>query len=202
MRIFVATNNAHKVSELKRILNLPGIKIISMKDAGYNSNPDENGETFEDNALIKARALAKIIRKNGVEKFCVIADDSGLCVDYLNGAPGVHSARYVDSRASDHERNISLLKALDGVEYDKRTGKFVCAAVAVYSSGVELITRGQWHGVIATEESGNNGFGYDPIFYIPEIASTAAALTSEEKNLLSHRGIAFKNLANMIMNMK
>lgn len=206
MKIIVATGNSSKVRELKEILDLPDIEILSMKEAGYNSDPIEDGETFEENALIKARALMDLIKKDNlgnisIGDLCVIADDSGICVDYLDGMPGIYSARYAGDQATDADRNTKLLKELDGVQEDDRSAKFVCAAVAVFGNGQELVVRGEWHGIIAQESSGENGFGYDPIFYVPELGMTSACLSDEEKNAVSHRGKAFEKLSNMIINM-
>lgn len=158
-----------------------------MKEAGISIDIEENGETYEENAMIKARAVAAQARED-----LVMADDSGLEVDYLGGEPGVYSARYLGEDTSYRIKNADLIKRLDGVPDGKRTARFVCAIAAVLPDGRELTARAVIEGRIGYEERGEGGFGYDPIFYVPELGKSTAELTGEEKNLVSHRGKALR----------
>lgn len=164
-----------------------GMDILSMKEADINVDIDEDGSTYEENALIKARAVAAYA-KNDI----VLADDSGLEIDYLNREPGVYSARYMGEDTPYSVKNANLISRLEGVPEEKRTARFVCAIAAVLPGGRELTTRATIEGRIGYEEKGEGGFGYDPIFYVPELKKTTAELTGEEKNLVSHRGKALQ----------
>lgn len=164
-----------------------GMDILSMKEADINVDIDEDGSTYEENALIKARAVAAYA-KNDI----VLADDSGLEIDYLNREPGVYSARYMGEDTPYSVKNANLISRLEGVPEEKRTARFVCAIAAVLPGGCELTTRATIEGRIGYEEKGEGGFGYDPIFYVPELKKTTAELTGEEKNLVSHRGKALQ----------
>ena len=157
-----------------------------MKEAGVSADIVEDGKTFEENALIKARAICKLAGE------MVLADDSGLEIDYLNKEPGIYSARYMGEDTSYHIKNKSLIDRLEGVPDEKRTARFVCAIAAVFPDGKELVVRGTVEGIIGYEEKGENGFGYDPIFYLPERGCTTAELSPEEKNSISHRGNALR----------
>lgn len=174
------------MKEIKSIFNNSDYKVISMKEAGITADVDENGTTFEENALIKAREIAKLSGS------IVLADDSGLEVDYLNKEPGIYSARYMGEDTPYSVKNASLIARLDGVEFEKRTARFVCAVAAVYPDGKELVVRETMEGYIGYEEKGANGFGYDPIFYLKEFDKTSAEISLEEKNEISHRGKAFR----------
>ena len=185
-RIIFATGNAGKVREIKMILGDLGMEILSMKEAGIQASPEENGATYEENALIKARAVAAYTDD------IVMADDSGLEIDYLNCEPGVYSARYMGEDTPYSIKNANLLERLNGVPDEERTARFVCAIAAVLPDGRELTTRATIEGRIGYEERGEGGFGYDPIFFVPECGKTTAELTAEEKNLVSHRGKALK----------
>lgn len=185
-RIVFATGNAGKMKEIKSILADMGMDILSMREAGITLDIEENGSTYEENALIKARAVA------AETKDIVLADDSGLEIDYLNGEPGIYSARYMEPFGDYHRANANLIHRLDGVPDEKRTARFVCAIAAVLPDGRELTARGVVEGRIGYGERGGNGFGYDPIFYVPELGRTTAELTEEEKNQLSHRGRALR----------
>ena len=187
MRIVFATGNAGKMREIKQILDDIGIDIVSMKEAGYTSNPEENGKSFEENALIKARALASLINDG---ETIVMADDSGLEVDALNKEPGIYSARYLGEETPYSVKNKNIIDRLEKVEPEKRTARFVAAIAAVLPDGTELTTRGTIEGKIGYEERGANGFGYDPIFYLPDMSRSTAELPPEEKNKISHRGRA------------
>lgn len=185
-RIVFATGNAGKVREIKEILADLKIEVVSMKDAGMATEVEENGSTYEENALIKARSVAALAKEGDI----VMADDSGLEIDYLNKEPGVYSARYLGEDTSYRIKNQNLLDRLDGVPDEKRTARFVCAIAAVLSDGTELVTRGTIEGRIGYEEKGEGGFGYDPIFQVPELGKSTAELSEEEKNAVSHRGRA------------
>lgn len=185
-KIVFATGNAGKMREIRMILDAPGVEILSMKEAGITTDIEENGTTYEENALIKARAVAA--HTDAV----VLADDSGLEIDYLNREPGVFSARYLGEDTSYRVKNAKLIERLQGVPDEKRTARFVCAIAAVLPDGRELTVRAAIEGRIGYEEKGEGGFGYDPIFYVPELGKTTAELTGEEKNLVSHRGKALQ----------
>ena len=185
-KIIFATGNQGKLDEIKVILNEPGLEVISMKEAGINVDIEENGTTFEENAIIKATAIAKETNE------IVLADDSGLEIDYLNKEPGVYSARYAGEDTPYSVKNQMLLDRLQGVEKEKRTARFVCAIAAALPDGKVITTRGTIEGYIGYEPAGENGFGYDPIFYVPEYECSTAQLTMEQKNELSHRGKALR----------
>ena len=187
-RIIFATGNAGKMKEIREILGDMDAEILSMKEAGIKADIVEDGTTFEENAKIKAQTVAQFT------KDIVLADDSGLEVDYLNKEPGVYSARYMGEDTSYDIKNNNLIERLDGVPKEKRTARFVCAIAAVLPDGRELVTRQTMEGYIGWEIAGANGFGYDPIFYVPEAGKTAAQLTYEEKNAVSHRGKALRKL--------
>ncbi|WP_314548080.1 XTP/dITP diphosphatase [uncultured Gemella sp.] len=173
--LILASNNAHKVEEIKSILD--DYKILTLKDIGYYEDIIEDGTTFEENALIKARTIAEYSGK------AAIADDSGLSVALLDGRPGVYSARY--SKEQTDEKNIEkVLLELNG---EKSEAKFVSVIALVRPDGSEITFRGECHGEIIFEKRGNNGFGYDPIFYVPSLEKTFAELTPEQKNSISHR---------------
>lgn len=185
-RIIFATGNEGKIREVRAILADLGPEIISMKEAGIRADITEDGKSYEENALIKAREVAKYT--NAI----VMADDSGLEIDYLKGEPGIYSARYMGEDTSYSVKNRNLMDRLEGVPDEKRTARFVCAIAAVLPDGKELTARGTIEGRIGYEEAGENGFGYDPIFYVPEFGKTTAQLTPEEKNTVSHRGRALE----------
>lgn len=185
-KIVFATGNAGKMKEIRMILKDTEYEILSMKEAGVSIEIDENGATYEENALIKARAVAEYTDA------IVLADDSGLEVDYLNGEPGVFSARYLGEDTPYSVKNANLINRLEGVPEEKRTARFVCAIAAVFPDGRELTVRAAIEGRIGWEERGSGGFGYDPIFYVPEFGKTTAELTGEEKNRVSHRGKALQ----------
>lgn len=185
-RIVFATGNAGKVKEIQMILADMGMEVVSMKEAGITIDIEEDGKTYEENALIKARAVV------AYTKDIVMADDSGLEIDYLNGEPGIYSARYLGEDTSYRVKNANLIERLTGVPDEQRTARFVCAIAAVLPDGTELTTRATIEGRIDYEEKGSNGFGYDPIFYVPQFGKTTAELTEEQKNQVSHRGKALE----------
>lgn len=186
-RIIFATGNAGKMREIREILADFGGEILSMKEAGISTDVEENGASYEENALIKARAVAE---KAG--DAVVLADDSGLEIDALGGEPGIYSARYLGEDTSYRVKNANLIERLAGVPEEKRTARFVCAIAAVLPDGRELVTKAAVEGRIGYEEKGEGGFGYDPIFYVPEFGRTTAELSEEEKNQISHRGKALR----------
>lgn len=188
--IVFATGNQGKMREIRMILkNLKirgeAVKILSMKEAGIDMDIVEDGASFEENAAIKARAVA--CKAQGA---VVLADDSGLEIDYLNGEPGIYSARYMGEDTPYSIKNASLLERMQNVEEDKRSARFVCAIAAVMPDGTLFTETGVIEGRIGYEERGENGFGYDPIFYVPEYGRTTAELSEEEKNQVSHRARA------------
>lgn len=183
-KIVFATGNKGKIKEIQMILADLGVEVITMKDAGITIDIEENGKNYEENALIKARAVAEHT------DYIVMADDSGLEINYLNNEPGIYSARYMGEDTSYRIKNANLIERLVGVPDEKRTARFVCAIAAVFPGGMEVTTRGIIEGRIGYEEKGSNGFGYDPIFYVPKFGKTTAELTEEEKNQVSHRGNA------------
>lgn len=183
-KIIFATGNEGKMKEIRLLLEDLGVRILSLKEAGIHLEIQENGKTFEENAVIKARTVMK---ETGA---LVLADDSGLEVDYLNGEPGVYSARYLGEDTSYRIKNQNLIDRLRGVPEEKRTARFVCVIAAVFPDGRILTTRGTIEGIIGYEERGEGGFGYDPIFWLPEYGCSTAELSMEKKNELSHRGKA------------
>lgn len=191
-RMIFATGNENKMKEIREILGALPLEILSMKEAGVSADIVEDGKTFEENALIKARAICKLAGE------MVLADDSGLEIDYLNKEPGIYSARYMGENTSYHIKNKSLIDRLEGVPDEKRTARFVCAIAAVLPDGKELVVRGTVEGIIGYEEKGENGFGYDPIFYLPERGCTTAELPPEEKNSISHRGNALRLMKELL----
>ncbi len=188
-KFIVASKNKGKLAEIKEILNDFPFEVISMEDVGISNDIDETGSTFEENALIKAKEIAKISGEISM------ADDSGLEVEYLNGAPGIYSSRFAGENATDPERVAKLLKMLDGVPFEKRKAKFVCAIAVVFPDSKEIVVTGELKGQIAEKPVGENGFGYDPVFYVSEFGKTTAQMKPEEKHKISHRGIALRKMA-------
>lgn len=193
MKIVAATGNQDKVKEIREILRDMDVTVMTMKEAGLSAEPEENGGTFQDNALIKARAVAgRAAESDSFRDAVVIADDSGLEIDALNGEPGIYSARYLGHDTSYREKNADLLRRLTGIPDEKRDARFVCAIAAVCPNGETVTVNAAMEGRIGYEERGENGFGYDPIFYLPEYGCSCAELTGEEKNRISHRGKALR----------
>ena len=186
MKVILASKNPHKLTELSVILSQHGFEIALESDYGLDIDVDETGTTFEENSLLKAEAVMKV---SGLP---VLADDSGLMVDALDGAPGVYSARY-GHKSSDGERTAFLLENMKDVPDDKRTAKFVCVITCLWPDGRKIVARGECPGVITHEVHGENGFGYDPVFYLPELGMTYAELPSEQKNAISHRARALQD---------
>lgn len=188
-KVIFATGNQDKMGEIRSILSGWDMEIQSMKEAGIALEIVEDGKTFEENACIKANAVAEKIHEEGV---VVLADDSGLEIDYLNKEPGIYSARYLGEDTPYKVKNQKILERLEGVPKEKRTARFVCAIAAADKDGQICVTRGTIEGYIGWEPSGVNGFGYDPIFYLDEYNCSTAELTEEMKNQLSHRGKALR----------
>lgn len=195
-KIIFATGNADKMKEIREILADLDAEILSMKEAGIQADIVEDGKTFEENAVIKATAISKLTGE------IVLADDSGLEIDWLGGEPGIYSARYMGHETSYREKNANLISRLDGVPKEKRTARFVCAIAAALPDGNSLVTRGTIEGYIGWEECGSNGFGYDPIFYLYENDKSTAELSAEEKNAISHRGKALRQMKKMLEEQK
>ena len=193
VKIIFATGNAGKMREIRSILcdlKMKGeaVEILSMKEAGIEIEIEENGESFEENAVIKAKAVAAAAEKGAI----VLADDSGLEIDYLNKEPGIYSARYMGEETSYHEKNKNLIERLQDAVGEERTARFVCAIACVLPDGKILTENATIEGTIGYEEKGENGFGYDPIFMVPSYGKGTAELTEEEKNAISHRGKALR----------
>lgn len=185
-KIIFATGNKDKLREIREIMQDVDVEVISMKDAGIETDIVEDGDTFEENSLIKARAIAE--HTDAI----VLADDSGLEVDYLDKAPGVYSARFMGEETAYAVKNQAIIKKLDGVPKEQRTARFVCVIAAVLPDKQEIVVRETMEGYIGYEAEGENGFGYDPIFYLDEFGCSSAALSREEKNKISHRGKALR----------
>ena len=184
-KIIVATGNEGKMKEIREILGGENIMFSSLKDENLQDvEIIEDGTTFVENAVIKAKKISELTGQ------MVLADDSGLEVDYLDKAPGIYSARYLGEDTSYKVKNNHIIKQLEGVEDEKRTARFVCAMACAFPDGQLITTEGVIEGRIGYEEKGENGFGYDPIFYVPEFGCTTAELSPEEKNKVSHRGRA------------
>lgn len=195
-KLIIATNNAGKVSEIKDILQGEFSEIVSLKEAGLNIDVVEDGETFEDNAIKKAKEVARITG-------CMaLADDSGICVDCLDGAPGVYSARFAGKKANDAMNNKKLIGLLKAVPGKKRGAHYACVVALADPDGNTITAYGEVQGVIATEPRGVNGFGYDPYFYLPEYGQTMAELPPEIKNVISHRFFALQALKLKIKQVK
>ena len=188
-KVILATGNQNKVREVRQILDGLDLDVRTMKEEGIVSDPEETGTTFEENALIKARAIADLV-KDAI----VLADDSGLEIDYLGGEPGIYSARYLGEDTSYDIKNAKLIERLDGVPKEERTARFVCAMACILPNGKSFTTRGTIEGYIGWEPAGENGFGYDPIFYVDEYGCSTAQMTAEQKNAISHRGNALRAL--------
>jgi XTP/dITP diphosphohydrolase len=191
-KIIFATGNKDKMSEIREIMADVDVEIASMKEAGISLDILEDGQTFEENALIKARAVA------AHTDAIVLADDSGLEIDYLNKEPGVYSARYMGEDTPYTVKNQALLDRLSGVPKEQRTARFVCAIAAVLPDKTELVTRQTMEGYIGETPEGENGFGYDPIFYPDGYNCSSAALSPEQKNAISHRGKALRTMKELL----
>lgn len=186
VKILFATGNKGKVNEIREILKDVDAQVLTMKEAGYDIDVDENGSTYEENAILKAKA---VMEASGC---LTLADDSGLEIDYLNKEPGIHSARYMGHETSYDIKNQSFIDKLQGVPDEQRTARFVCAIAAAFPDGRVETVRATMEGIIGHEIVGANGFGFDPIFYLPDRGCTSAEISTEEKNEISHRGKALR----------
>ena len=191
-----ATGNMGKLREIKEIMGDIGEEIISLKEAGIDIDIEENGSTFEENAIIKARTIMEMTGQ------LVLADDSGLEVDALNKEPGIYSARYMGEDTSYEIKNQNIIDRLKGVEGSDRSARFVCAIAAVFPNGETIVTRGTIEGIIADKPAGKNGFGFDPIVYVPEYGMTTGEMDPEEKNKISHRGKALAEMKKILKERK
>lgn len=186
MRIVIATGNKDKVREINEIFAGTDFEAVSMKEIGINPDIVEDADTFEGNALIKAKTVHELTGDY------VMADDSGLCIDALDGAPGVYSARFCGEDSTYEEKFAKIFEMLKDVPHEKRTAQFVCAIAVVRPDGTSFTVRGECHGILQETPMGENGFGYDPIFYVPEFDMTTAQMNPEQKHQISHRGKALR----------
>ena len=189
-KLILATSNKDKAREIAEILDGTPFVVTTMKEEGFDPDIVEDGKTFEENALIKARAVHELAKGA-----YVMADDSGLCIDALDGAPGIYSARFCGEDSTYPEKFAKIFEMLKDVPEDKRTAKFVCSIAVVRPDGSEFTVRGEICGVLHEKPMGDGGFGYDPIFYVPEFGMTTAQMTKEQKNSISHRGKASRAMA-------
>lgn len=195
-KLVFATGNEGKMKEIRMILKDLPYEVVSLKDLGIQAEIEENGTTFEENAIIKAKTIMELTGE------MVMADDSGLEVDYLDKAPGIYSARYLGEDTPYEVKNQSIIEALKDAKDEERSARFVCAIACVFPDGTEITTRGTIEGFIGYEPKGENGFGYDPIFYVPEYNCSTAELSSDVKNRISHRGKALEAMKAELENQK
>ena len=198
MKVIFATGNMGKMREIRAIMSDTDAEVLSMKEADVYTDVVEDGSTFMENAFIKARAVAKLVKQKGITA-AVVADDSGLVVDALGGEPGIYSARYLGEDTPYKIKNAKIIERLEGVEDEKRTARFVCAMAVVFPDGSEDCYEATYEGRIGYEERGENGFGYDPIFILPEFEKTTAELPPEVKNSRSHRGKALEGIKEILV---
>ncbi len=196
MELVLASRNKKKLAEMEALLasHIPGVRLLSLDDIGYLGDIVEDGETYEENALIKARTAALVCGR----RYATLADDSGLSVDALGGAPGVYSARYAGEGHNDADNNALLLCNLADVPAEARTARFVCTIALCLPDGREVTVRGETEGLIIDDARGEGGFGYDPYFYYPPFGKTFSEMSADEKNSISHRGKAIGRLADRI----
>ena len=192
-KLILATSNKDKAKEIAEILKDTPFVVTTMKEEGFDPDIVEDGKTFEENALIKARTVHAL-----AESAYVMADDSGLCIDALDGAPGIYSARFCGENSTYPEKFKKIFEMLKDVPEEKRTAKFVCSIAVVRPDGSEFTVRGEVCGVLHEKPMGDGGFGYDPIFYVPEFGMTTAQMTKEQKNSISHRGKASRAMADIL----
>ena len=197
-RLILASNNKKKIKEMKEILEELDIEVKSLENENINIDVVEDGKTFEENAKKKAKEIYEFLLKREDENFIVLADDSGLAVDYLKGEPGIYSARYAGEHGNDTKNNEKLLKNLRGLHKENRGAKFICQLAMFTDRGEYFKVTGDVKGYIIEELHGEGGFGYDPLFFYEPLNKTFAQLTSEEKNEISHRGAALKELKKII----
>lgn len=201
MRIVFATGNAGKMREIRDILADVDAEVLSLKELGLKSEAEEDGETFEENARIKVREIFDILNgRHEMHNTLIMADDSGLCIDALGGEPGVHSARFMGHDTDYKIKNAAILKQLEDVPDDKRGAAFVCHISAIDETGRLYDAEDDMPGAISRESRGAEGFGYDPIFYLPEFGKTSGELSEEEKNAISHRGKVLRKMRDILLN--
>lgn len=200
-KLIIASNNKNKVQEIKSILKEFNIEVKSLKEENIDLEVIEDGKTFEENALKKAKEIALYLKKQNKNDCIILADDSGLEVEYLNNEPGIYSARYSGIHGDDKKNNEKLINKLKGVPMEKRNGKFVCVIAVADIEGRSFTIRGEVEGIILDSLQGKDGFGYDPLFYYEPLKKTFAELDKEEKNKISHRGVALKQLKEKIIEM-
>jgi len=201
MRIVFATGNAGKMREIRDILADVDAEVLSLKELGLKSEAEEDGETFEENARIKVREIFDILNgRHEMHNTLIMADDSGLCIDALGGEPGVHSARFMGHDTDYKIKNAAILKQLEDVPDDKRGAAFVCHISAIDEDGRLYDAEDDMPGAISRESRGAEGFGYDPIFYLPEFGKTSGELSEEEKNAISHRGKVLRKMRDILLN--
>lgn len=197
-KLILASNNSKKIKEMKEILNDLDVEVKSLENENINIDVVEDGQTFEENAKKKAKEIYEFLLERGDKNFIILADDSGLVVDYLNGEPGIYSARYAGEHGNDSKNNEKLLRKLNGVSKENRDAKFICQLAIFTEHGEYYKVTGEVQGSIIEEVHGKGGFGYDPLFFYEPLNKTFAELTAEEKNEISHRGIALKELKQII----
>jgi len=197
-RLILASNNKKKINEMKEILKELDIDVKSLENENINIDVIEDGKTFEENAKKKAKEIYEFLLERGDKNFIVLSDDSGLAVDYLNGEPGIYSARYAGEHGNDKRNNEKLLENLKGVQKENRGAKFICQLAMFTDQGKYFKVTGDVRGSIIEELHGEGGFGYDPLFFYEPLGKTFGQLTSEEKNKISHRGVALKELKRTI----
>jgi len=197
-RLILASNNKKKINEMKEILKDLNIEVKSLENENINIDVVEDGKTFEENAKKKAKEIYEFLLNRGDQNFIVLADDSGLSVDYLKGEPGIYSARYAGEHGNDTKNNEKLLKNLNGVQKESRGAKFICQLAMFTDQGEYFKVTGEVMGYIIDEVHGEGGFGYDPLFFYEPLSKTFAQLTAAEKNEISHRGVALKELKKVI----
>ncbi len=195
-QIVLASSNAGKLREVAKILEGTGLSIVPLSETSFQGEIDENGETFEENALIKARCVSQALGMPA------LADDSGLEIDAMGKEPGVHSARFMGHDTSYDIKNAEILRRLSGLPAEERTARFVCAMALVWPGREEKVVKETMEGQIAFEPAGENGFGYDPIFFLPQYGMTSGQLSTEGKNAISHRGKALRKMAETIRQMQ
>lgn len=196
MKVIMATSNQDKVREIRQMLEGTSIQIVSLKEAGIHADIEENGQSFEENAVIKAEAIRDLTGQ------MAIADDSGLVIDYLDGMPGIYSSRFMGEDTPYPVKNKAILEKLKDAEGEERSARFICAMAIAYPDQDTRVFTGVMEGRIAEEIAGEGGFGYDPIFFLPERGLTSAQLSPEEKNAISHRGKALRQAAAVLRELK
>ncbi len=197
MRLIFATGNKGKMNEIREIMS-DSVPVLSMAEAGVSTDVEEDGNSFMENSFIKARAVARTCKEKGIDDAIVLADDSGLVVDALNGEPGIYSARYLGEDTPYSIKNAKIIERLNGVSDEDRTARFVCAIACVMPDGREYSAEATYEGAIGYEERGEHGFGYDPIFYLPDRGVYSAELDPNEKNRISHRGKALRMMKEIL----